>query len=172
MRIHLPWVPLVFALCGCGTVYNLGGGLVDPQHEVRNYGGTQMELQAVASIAGGKSVGVTDPRIGLAFLGIFGVEVAATVVGDTVTFPITNALQRPAAGAFETSQSAKASIGFDTAVNHADTCTREVDRPIEPFHSTNGPILRKFGPSGVAELPPASVQYSFFSLNARLIDNQ
>ena len=168
MRIHLPWIPLLFSLCGCGTLYNLGGGLVDPQHEIRNYGGTQLELQAAASIANGGSMGVTDPRIGLVFLGIFGVEVAATIVGDTVTFPITNALQRPAAGAFETSRSATTSIGFDTAEDHPDSWTTDVSIARAQTHATNRPILRDNPPSRVADQHSHSLRYSFFSLEAPL----
>ncbi len=89
---------------GCGTITNLGGGLVDANHEAPNYSGLQRDLAAIGEFANANpcSEQVTDPRVFLVMAGFMGVEVCLTAAGDTLVLPLTATLSARRVGSPDT----------------------------------------------------------------------
>ena len=80
---------------GCGTVCNLAGGFVHPEEEPKVYGGVQRDLGFIGEMAsdpkgfncpaGGQGAAMTAIFI----LGMAAVDPVLSLVGDTLTLPIT-----------------------------------------------------------------------------------
>jgi uncharacterized protein YceK len=84
---------------GCGTVCNLGGGIVDPQHTPTIYGGVQYDLEVMDRLASHPPQLVSSSSEGksawglLLLVGFAVTEPVLSFVGDTVTLPITVPLE-------------------------------------------------------------------------------
>jgi hypothetical protein len=82
------------AAAGCGTTCNLAGGFTHPDSEPAIYGGVQRDLKIVDDLVGkNESEAATDPRGILIAVSLGLTEGVLTVVGDTLTLPITVYLQ-------------------------------------------------------------------------------
>jgi hypothetical protein len=91
----------LFALLGggCGTICNLGGGLVDPEKKPTIYGGVQFDLDVMDRLATKNTQLVDSASQGKSAWGIlllagFAItEPILSFLGDTVTLPITIPLE-------------------------------------------------------------------------------
>jgi uncharacterized protein YceK len=86
---------LAVALSGCGTTFNLVRGLDHPDTEPRVYGGVAMDMEFLGKVAnsGPSATEVEDPRTWAAFLALGCIDPAFSIIGDTLTLPITVPLQ-------------------------------------------------------------------------------
>jgi uncharacterized protein YceK len=76
---------------GCGTVCNLSNGFFDPDDSPTMFGGLQMDfgfLEALGS-TGSQPISDSGPRTNLAIVGLAILDMPMSLVGDTLTLPIT-----------------------------------------------------------------------------------
>jgi hypothetical protein len=103
------------SLNGCGTTCNLAGGFTHPETEPRVYGGVQRDLEFVDDmVQKGKPIG-SDPKAVVVLVPFALAEAILSLVGDTLTLPITIYLQdrRVAASKWD-------SVGRDPATSPVD----------------------------------------------------
>jgi hypothetical protein len=81
------------SLNGCGTTCNLAGSFTHPETEPRVYGGVRRDLEFVDDVVQkGKPIG-SDPKAVVVLVPFALAEAILTLVGDTLTLPITIYLQ-------------------------------------------------------------------------------
>jgi hypothetical protein len=97
-RIALIATIAAISASGCGTVCNFVGGIAHPESEPRVYGGVQRDLEILNQgwdqPSPKKDVQTQDPRVVFLLIPLAVAEGVLTVVGDTLTLPITIPLQR------------------------------------------------------------------------------
>jgi hypothetical protein len=96
----LAMVGLASLLCGCGTVCNLAGGMIDPNAEPRVYGGVQRDFEVLKKVVewrpedGSVSVGNNaEGYLVAAGAALCVGDPILSFVADTLTLPITIPLQ-------------------------------------------------------------------------------
>jgi hypothetical protein len=122
------------SLTGCGTVCNLAGGMIHPDEEPRVYGGVLRDFEVIGAVVTGSPsdeqthVGGDgkDEVIGLAFVAALGVaDPLLSLVGDTLTLPITIPVQNKRTAAAKRDRAAVA------AAERADV-SLETPQPLDP----------------------------------------
>ena len=87
---------VAMSVTGCGTVCNLAGGVVHPDHEPKVYGGVQRDLNIIESVveSGPSSEQKCNPKAYLFLVPLAATDPVLSFVADTITLPITIPLQR------------------------------------------------------------------------------
>jgi hypothetical protein len=132
---------------GCGTVYNLAGGMIHPDTEPRVYGGVLKDVEILDQISRTPS-GETRSfgKGGLVVLPVAAIDLTLSFVADTLTVPITSLLQDRREAANERRRDG------DTASNSAGAVAGNV-APLQPspVDQTGGGVGA--GPGGAAPGP-------------------
>jgi uncharacterized protein YceK len=83
------------SLSGCGTVCNLARGFDHPDTDPKVYGGVAMDMEFLSKVAnsGPAETEVENPRTIGAILAFGCIDPVFSLIGDTVTLPVTIPLQ-------------------------------------------------------------------------------
>ena len=128
------------SMSGCGTVCNLARGFDHPDTDPKVYGGVAMDMEFLGKVAGASAseTEVADPRMWAAILGLGFIDPAFSLVGDTVTLPITVPLQNKRLRAMDKKNRADAEA-TPSAATQADNVRRVEPLPEAPSKENVGP---------------------------------